>query len=472
MAERVVIVGGGIAGAAAASLLSEHGVPVTLLEREAYLGGRVGAWLDRHRDGSLMHMSRGLRLVGSHQRNVLGLLRRAGPSSLALPVAEARPLPARGAGPAHLGARARARLHRAVLATSSERLRRVAAADLRLAVGALGFEPETAYRDLDGVTTAHHLDASGVDPELRRVLYAVAPSALFHAEERTSAAEMLSMFHAALGADGGAAFAASGAGLWDPLEAALVAEGAEVHKRAEVLGVDVAAGSVSVRYRARGVERVIAARAVVVAADVQGVQQIVARSRALDALAPVVATLRRAPAFAVWRVWLDQPADRDRPPIATSAERGERRAVFVADRLEEPARRWAQERGGAVLELHAYALDGASDDPSSLRVELRALLDRAHPELARARVLEERLLVRDDAPAFSPGAHATRPSVVTPVPGVYLAGDYVKVPFPCDGMERAASAGLLAVNAILAERGIATEPLTPRPPPIGARSPG
>ena len=40
----VVVVGGGIAGLAAAPGLAERGVQVTLLEREAQLGGRVRSW--------------------------------------------------------------------------------------------------------------------------------------------------------------------------------------------------------------------------------------------------------------------------------------------------------------------------------------------------------------------------------------------------------------------------------------------
>src|SRR5918912_2718421 len=41
---RAVVIGGGIAGATAALLLAERGVGVTLLERDARLGGRLAAW--------------------------------------------------------------------------------------------------------------------------------------------------------------------------------------------------------------------------------------------------------------------------------------------------------------------------------------------------------------------------------------------------------------------------------------------
>lgn len=53
------VVGGGIAGLAAATALAERGVDVTLYEREAYLGGRVGGWSTDLYDGTTATMSRG-----------------------------------------------------------------------------------------------------------------------------------------------------------------------------------------------------------------------------------------------------------------------------------------------------------------------------------------------------------------------------------------------------------------------------
>ncbi len=46
---RVVVVGAGIAGLAAATGLAERGVAVDVIERETYLGGRVGGWTENGR---------------------------------------------------------------------------------------------------------------------------------------------------------------------------------------------------------------------------------------------------------------------------------------------------------------------------------------------------------------------------------------------------------------------------------------
>lgn len=42
----MIVVGGGLAGVAAAVFLAERGVRTTLVEREPFLGGRVAAWTD------------------------------------------------------------------------------------------------------------------------------------------------------------------------------------------------------------------------------------------------------------------------------------------------------------------------------------------------------------------------------------------------------------------------------------------
>ncbi|MGI8767998.1 MAG: FAD-dependent oxidoreductase, partial [Propionibacteriaceae bacterium] len=82
----VVVVGGGIAGLAAATALAERGVEVTLVEREAQLGGRVRAWpVTADSDGGQAGaggrtMSRGFHAFFRQYYNLRRLLRRADPA--------------------------------------------------------------------------------------------------------------------------------------------------------------------------------------------------------------------------------------------------------------------------------------------------------------------------------------------------------------------------------------------------------
>ena len=57
------------------------------------------------------------------------------------------------------------------------------------------------------------------------------------------------------------------------------------------------------------------------------------------------------------------------------------------------------------------------------------------------------------------GSDRQRPGVETPDPSVALAGDFVKLTFPSALMERAAASGFLAANRMLAQHGVAPEPV-------------
>jgi isorenieratene synthase len=117
--------------------------------------------------------------------------------------------------------------------------------------------------------------------------------------------------------------------------------------------------------------------------------------------------------------------------------------------FEGESRRWAARTGGAVVELHGYGLPRGVDE-ASVRGELLDELHRLYPELRGARVLGERFLMRQDCPAFAPGSFQRRPTVETPFPQVVLAGDFVRLPLPTALMERAATSGFMAANALLA----------------------
>ena len=85
----VVVVGGGIAGLTSALALAERGVRVTLLEREARLGGRVQAWPVTLADGSESAMSRGFHAFFRQYYNLRAVLSRTDPTlSRLVPLAD------------------------------------------------------------------------------------------------------------------------------------------------------------------------------------------------------------------------------------------------------------------------------------------------------------------------------------------------------------------------------------------------
>ncbi len=152
------------------------------------------------------------------------------------------------------------------------------------------------------------------------------------------------------------------------------------------------------------------------------------------------------------------PSRPGRAPFAGTAGVGRLDNISLYHLFEDESRDWAARSGGAVVELHAYALPPGTD-PAALRRDLLAGLHAIYPEFRPARIVEERFLLRADCPAFYPGSHARRPAVTTPWPGLALAGDFVRLPFPSALMERAAAAGFLAANSILSRYHVRPEPL-------------
>jgi isorenieratene synthase len=162
--------------------------------------------------------------------------------------------------------------------------------------------------------------------------------------------------------------------------------------------------------------------------------------------------------FAVWRLWLDKPSSAGRAPFVGTTGLGSIDNISVYELFEDESRDWVERTGGSVVELHAYAVDHDWEE-ESLKKELLDALHLLYPETRAARILEERFIVKQDCPAFSPGSYAKRPGVETPFPGVSIAGDFVKLPIPSALMERAAASGFLAANQFLAEVGVEPEPV-------------
>ncbi len=126
----------------------------------------------------------------------------------------------------------------------------------------------------------------------------------------------------------------------------------------------------------------------------------------------------------------------------------------MLERFEAGAAKWARASGGSVLELHAYALAEPVDE-GVLRDRLRAELTRICPETRDAAVVAEEWLVRADCPLVSTEPWQLRPGVVTPYPQLVLAGDGIRCDYPVALMERAATTGFLAANALLGGWGLA-----------------
>ena len=181
-----------------------------------------------------------------------------------------------------------------------------------------------------------------------------------------------------------------------------------------------------------------------------------------------MAGLRTAPPFVVQRLWLDRPVDAGRPAFLGTGGLEPVDNISVVSNYERDAAEWARAHNGSVVEVHSYSV---VDPPpfEGLRERMLARLHQLYPETAAANIVGETLLLRDDCPLFSPGAYQSRPTVDTPVAGLMLAGDGIRIDLPVALMERAATTGWTAANRLLAGWGVSGHTL--HTVPVQGRSP-
>ncbi|MDI5964425.1 FAD-dependent oxidoreductase [Streptantibioticus silvisoli] len=457
---RVAVIGGGIAGLAAATGLAERGVRVTLYEREEQLGGRLRGEAVRLSDGTGATMTRGFHAFFRQYYNLRGLLRRADPGLGMLTGLPDYPLWHRDG---HRDSFARvprtppwSALGFAALSPTFT-WRDLARIDVAAALPLLDVAVPGVYERLDAVSARDLLARIRFPPAAHHLAFEVFSRSFFADPARLSAAEMALMFHVYfLGSSEGLLFDVPDEpfpqALWEPLAGYLRGHGVELRTGTPVARV-VSVGRPGVAVVADGRERDY--EAVVLALDTAGLRRLAGDSPALcDAgWRSRVARLRTAPPFLVSRLWLDRPVAPHRPAFLGTSGYGPLDNVSVPERYEGEAARRRAATGGSVVELHAYAVPSGADRAAWQRKLTEALHD-VYPETRTARVLDARHAWHDDCPLFAPGTHADRPTVRTGDPSVVVAGDLVRVDLPVALMERAATTGFLAANALLTGWGL------------------
>jgi carotenoid phi-ring synthase / carotenoid chi-ring synthase len=465
-AARVTVVGGGLAGVSAALVLAERGVRVVLHEASPVLGGRVSSWSDQlnaQAGGESFQMERGFHAFFRQYYNVRALLRRIDPALRFLRPCHDYPL----FGPdgavesfADLPRTPPLNLLALVKRTPTLGLRDLLGIDGDFAAEMLAFD-DTTYDRFDDMTAAAYLDAVKFPEAARRMLFEVFAHSFFNPQDEMSAAEMLMMFHLYFcGSSEGILFDILDQpfddAIWKPLHRLMTANGVDVRLNSQLDNIPEPGAS----------------EGLVVAVNVEGLRAIVERNdwmRAYHPWSDDVALLQKAPAFAVWRIWFDTDVNPDRAPFAGTAGLGIIDNISCVHRYQADAQRWALRTGGSVIELHGYALPTAhahrsNDDrlmvnEPAIKADLLRALHEVYPETQGAHIVDERFLVRSDCPSFEPGSWTRRPSVATGHPGLKLAGDLVRLPFPTALMERAVTSGFMAANELLGSWGVIPEPV-------------
>lgn len=461
----VGVVGGGIAGLAAATLLAERGVRVTLFEGTERLGGRVAAWPIS--DGRTM--SRGFHAFFRQYYNLRALLSRTDPGLTRLVGVEDYPLQ-RPDGVTDSFSNIPRTPPWSILGfvrqSPTFTLRSLTGVNLAEATKLLRVQFPQTFSDYDGVSAAEFLDRLRFPEAARDLALEVFARSFFADPREFSAGELVAMFHTYfMGSAEGLVFDVPDddydTALWAPLGRYLADLGVEQRLGEPV--TRLALGPDGVRLTVAGED--LDVDAVVLATDPRVARSLIADADAdlpADWLGRVAAT-RNSPPFIVLRLWLDGLVASDRPAFIGTSGFGPLDNVSVLERFEAGAAQWSRDHGGSVVELHAYACDeavmGDADAAERVADELVAQLHAIFPETRALAEVHRELLVQDDCTLVTPDRWLDRPGVVTPDDRLVLAGDWVRCEWPVALMERAATTGFQAANHLLGRWGVACESL-------------
>ncbi len=461
---RALVVGGGLAGLGAAIALAERGVSVTVRERAPWLGGKVAAWPVTLKDGTTVTAEHGFHAFFRQYWNQRALFHRLGITRGWRSIGDYLILTRDGRRVSFAGTSPAPILNLIDLA-------RIGVYSLLpVAMGRAGpyleemlrYDPETTYRSWDGVSFKAFAEKAGLPPALMLV-FTTFSRAFFADADRMSTAELFKSFHFFyLSNDRGLVYD-------HPADDADRAVIAPLAAHLTGLGAELRTGAPVERLTRRPEGGFLvdgeAFDHVVVAADVPGTRALLAGlpPEEAPALADALAHLSAGQRYAVLTLWLDRPVGFEGPAFVITERERALDALTFPTRVRTAAAQWARDTGGGIVELHCYAAPDALSD-EDLRDALLADLAQVLPEAASAGVLGEHWMVRRDFPAFHVGAWARRPESRTDLPGLWLAGDWVKLPWPAMLMEAAQTSALVAANGVLAAEGVRGHPIWAAPP--------
>ena len=456
----VAVIGAGLAGIGAASLLAERGFGVTLFDKNSYLGGKVGSWDVSLQEGYTTKIDHGFHAFFRHYYNLRSFLEKIGATQRFQTIDDYLVLAGDGKRYSFKHVETTPVLNIVSLGKNKFfRFRDVLFNPPSWRMGEfLEYDEVNTFAKYDGMSFDAFASETKLPPPLR-LTFSTFARAFFAPAEKLSTAEMMKSFHFFyLSHDHGLLYdyfdTDYDEALLQPIRRYLINQNVSIRLNRPVEET-----------RRENETFIVEGESfdyLILASDVFGTRNICKNSRWIEAAShktySQLTSLQASSGYAVYRIWLDKSTGDNLPVFIITEKRDVLDSITFYHRFEKNAAEWARRAGGGVYELHCYALPDGMTEPdikSGFLKELHAYF----PQLREARIIHSHLQIKHDFTAFYTNLNQSRPEYRTAIANLYLAGDWVKTGTPAMLMEAAYTSGILCANAIMTDNRLQEEPV-------------
>jgi isorenieratene synthase len=457
----VAVIGGGLAGMSAATYLAPRGFNVDVYEKDTFIGGKIGSWPITFEDGYQTNVEHGFHGFFRQYYNLRELLNTIGAAKNFIPLSDyliktldlgefsfkkidTTPI-------INLLSMARHKIYKFSEMMSAKR----GSSMLPL----LKYDREKTFAKYDNISFQDFIEKTDLPKELQ-LIFITFSRAFFSEPKYMSLAELMKSFHYYfLSNDHGIIYDVLDDDfdktLWTPFRNYLRKFDHSINTGSEIEGIGYQEEKFSVSGKLYDY--------LIIASDVKNTPKIINHSIDLQNLNPEFArnlvNVKTSQHYAVLRIWIDKNIEGDLPFFIFTDAVKILDSVTIYHQMEKTSANWVKQNGGGIFELHSYAVPDDMKDGEEVRKQLLYEFEKYFPEVKDYKIRYEYFQFRGDFTAFHTNLYKTRPEYKTPIPNLYLAGDWVKLPCPAMLMEAATTSALYAVNDIFDKENLRQEPI-------------
>ncbi|MEE9119370.1 MAG: FAD-dependent oxidoreductase [Calditrichia bacterium] len=457
----VAVIGGGLAGMSAAAYLAPRGFKVDIFEKDTFIGGKIGSWPVSFEDGYQTNVEHGFHGFFRQYYNLRALMKTIGASKYFIPLSDylIKTLDQGEFSFKHIDTTPIINLlsmARNGIYKLSDMMSWNRASNM---LPFLRYNRDKTFRKYDKISFQEFIEEVNLPKELK-LIFITFSRAFFAEPKYMSMAELIKSFHYYfLSNDLGIIYDVLDDDfektLWTPFRNYLRKYDYSINTGIEVDGIGFQGEKFSVSGKIYDY--------LIIASDVKNTPKIIKNSEDLKKANPEFArqleTIKTSQRYAVLRIWIDKNVKGDLPFFIFTDAVKILDSVTIYHQMEKTSADWVKKNGGGIFELHSYAVPDDMADGEEVRKQLLDEFEKYFPEIRDYKIRYEYFQFRNDFTAFHTNLYNSRPEYKTPVPNLYLAGDWVKLPCPAMLMEAATTSALYAANDIFQREGLREEPI-------------